>query len=146
MNDPLEHSLLHSATTKSLLPFYKRHEALDKELQTSSTFLESIDYLVSFLFKILFLTTKYVKWAKSAAYLLRILLKIGFNILSPSWERFNSWIGSNPEPLKNFKTCKRIMNNETYFEKLKSSNLVLQWEFSKKPPRILKNCSTNCFL
>ena len=45
----LEHSLLHSATTKSLLPFFKRTMMKNEnpELQNSSALSESIDYLVS---------------------------------------------------------------------------------------------------
>ena len=43
----LEHSLLHSATTKSLLPFFKRAMLHEKEWQNSSALSESIDYLVS---------------------------------------------------------------------------------------------------
>ena len=59
---------------------------------------------------------------------------IGFNILSPLRKK-KSWIGSNPEPSKDFKICERIL---TDIPILKSSNLVFQWEFSKKPSRILK--------
>jgi len=43
----LEHSLLHSATTKSLLPFFKRTMMnRKKEDMTTATLSESIDYLV----------------------------------------------------------------------------------------------------
>ncbi len=44
----LEHSLLHSATTKSLLPFIKRSMLLkqSQEAQSDSSMSESIDYLV----------------------------------------------------------------------------------------------------
>ena len=46
----LEHSLLHSATSKSLLPFFKKSQMTSNNNEmvfTSSPLSESIDYLVS---------------------------------------------------------------------------------------------------
>ena len=45
----LEHSLLHSATTKSLLPFFKKNQMTQNKesVITTAPLSESIDYLVS---------------------------------------------------------------------------------------------------